>query len=136
MNLQQFNLTFTSILDFAAGLAFPGGLAFAGGYFIYGNIFDTNKSVTGLAFTISVWTHALFQTLVHYETGGEKKNPKAFCAAQLIGTNALGAAQILIYRKLNIISMVGTLIFLSFMTVGSLTYVNKLARIRKNEFLY
>lgn len=130
MNLQQLNNALTSTIDLAAGLAVPTAIAYTGGY-IYGALSNADKGLAARAFMTSIWVLYAFQAMVHYATNGERANPKAFYATQLLGTDCLGIVQIIAYRKLNLIGMLGTAVFSAFLLIGSLTYLNKLDQFYK-----
>ena len=125
MNLQQLNNAFTSGLDIAAGLTIPTAIAYTGGY-IYGAITNADKVLAARAFAISILVKYAFQAIVHFATDGERKNPKAFYAAQLLGTDALGIIQIAAYRQMDIIGTLGTTVLSAFLLIGTLIYLNKL----------
>lgn len=132
MNLQQMNHAFTSFLDIAAGLALLPAITYCGGY-IYGTLCNADKVVAARAFTISLLVYYAFQAIAHYAAGDEKKNPHAFFAVQLLGTDALGFLQILAYRRLNLIGTVGTGVFSAFIIIGSLPYLTKINKLYLND---
>lgn len=132
MNLQKMNNAFTTFLDTAAGLAFLPAMAYCGGY-LYGTLFTVNKDVAARAFTISLFVYYAFQAIAHYAVGNEKKNPHAFYAIQLLGTDSLGFLQIIAYRRLNLIGTVGTGVLSAFILVGSLPYLSKLNKLYQSD---
>lgn len=127
MQIQQFNDAFTTTLDLAAGLLVPSALSYGGGL-LYGTFCNVDKILAARLFTISTIVYYTFQALAHFGTKGEKVNPKAFYATQILGMDAQGALMILAYRRLNIIGTIGTTFISTLMLFGTLTYLGKLVQ--------
>lgn len=114
------------------GLAILPAMAYCGGY-LYGTLCNANKVVAARAFTISLLVYYAFQAIAHYTVGNEKKNPHAFYAVQLLGTDSLGLLQILAYRRLKLIGTVGTGVLAAFIIMGSLPYLSKLNKLYQTD---
>jgi hypothetical protein len=124
MTLVQFNLAFSGALDLAAGAAVPSLISYAGGR-LYGALAHVDPSIASKAFMASTIAAHAFQTWASFATGGGR-DARGFCQYQLLGVALLGSIQIYAYRKLQLISSLGTAVLAAFTICGSLEYMRKL----------